>query len=464
MSKKGLAKYSVISRTWQDFFETELYRRLRIHLEDLPAFATISRQRNLIRQIWLKIGISGYTCTRCTKSTKPPVPARADEGRIRLGRDSEGLALEICIYSPGDTQHYFQKNVYIDSEMQHQSARGPAHDLRHGWSHGRQTIIPSLEDVCRLQRPLRPNFRRKLPVVEVVTSLIFRRQTRCRIWPRSMQAMLMSLPRLEHLIYEPWRSISLPYMDDLDTFMLLAHALPPSLKRLTMFEDFNEDYIRFFGRAWLLTHYSDDEDEPEEKFGGFCCPEHVRTPSNIMSMALAHRSIGLERVCGSFSVEAKVFFRQCQPDFTWERLKVLSLTSRLLAHVDADPDICWEIIKMLQSAASAALRMPNLERLEIWCARRWHGVAFRYQVLESLASIGWQGIWELDMSEIVDDWGEVAQLHTGRDLHVEEFRKIDRIDVPSHAGGMSIMGISEDAIHPASRREIDEESNHYYYF
>jgi hypothetical protein len=45
-----------------------------------------------------------------------------------------------------------------------------------------------------------------LPEVHAVTRFLIRRQCRRRFSPRSISLLMDKLPRLESLIYEPWRS------------------------------------------------------------------------------------------------------------------------------------------------------------------------------------------------------------------------------------------------------------------
>lgn len=82
------------------------------------------------------------------------------------------------------------------------------HDPSHGWSNGRllrrhrMTAIEKLLLLRSYKHYLRPI----CPAVQAITSMVFRRTTRCMLAYDFFDAMLQSLPNLYHFNYEIWRT------------------------------------------------------------------------------------------------------------------------------------------------------------------------------------------------------------------------------------------------------------------
>jgi hypothetical protein len=57
----------------------------------------------------------------------------------------------------------------------------------------------------RLCQEVELRLQEKLPKVHVVTSFVIRRQCRRRFAPSTLWLLLEKLPRLECVVYEPWR-------------------------------------------------------------------------------------------------------------------------------------------------------------------------------------------------------------------------------------------------------------------
>jgi hypothetical protein len=75
-------------------------------------------------------------------------------------------------------------------------------------------------------------------------------------------------------------------------------------------------------------------------------------------------------------VDACYFFNSLsEPLQKWPNLKFLALTSLLLSPDESHASIT----DMLQEAAAAAIRMPQLETLEIWNGREKLAAFFRYE-------------------------------------------------------------------------------------
>jgi hypothetical protein len=162
------------------------------------------------------------------------------------------------------------------------------------------------------------------------------------------------MPKFEIGIFCPLELLSCvtpadPALSTLGYRNIIHGALPRRLRSLTIFEDFNAD--------WNKVNYFDESTQIWP-----CIPEYSRTPCPSVGAALTQRSISLERLSASFMIEAKHFYKACEPSWMWNDLRHLALTSRLLTSRTPSTHIC----AMLMAAGAAGLRMPSLERLEIW--------------------------------------------------------------------------------------------------
>ncbi|RFU33343.1 hypothetical protein B7463_g3037, partial [Scytalidium lignicola] len=366
----------------------------------------------------------------------------------------KGLVLEISIYSPSDSQHAFKGDLHLDvnsfaNSEDFESNVPPIHDPYHGWVYGQRLTRPNSTDISQLLKILRPSFHERLPVVEVVKSLVIRRQTRRGLSSVALQQIFENLPNLEYINYEPWREFFRFkfYYQDKGYRDVILTSLPKELKILTIFEDFNEDYniIYHFGqiaRAWRYP------------------PELIRTPCPSVGAALAWRSISLEKLFASYIVDAKDFFKACEPDWVWNNLKSLALTSRLLI-CSTRPST---INNMLVEAGMTALKMPKLQTMEIWNGIKRNAGVFRYQVTTTSTMLGWCGTWDLELDpEVVEIWRKVALLHTRHELCLQANEKLSMCDITSQAAAIRKLKINGEVIHPISLEQIERESKLYFY-
>ncbi|WQF82738.1 hypothetical protein CDEST_07752 [Colletotrichum destructivum] len=165
---------------------------------------------------------------------------------------------------------------------------------------------------------------------------------------------------------------------------LIESHLPQSLKHLSLFQDTNERYIALI-REGFLPH----------GLG----PDSARAASPAVGAALAERSLGLETLSATFIVEARDFFQSCRPDWVWEGLTSLVLTSRVLTSAANREDVT----ELLRIAAAAALSMPRLHTMVLWNGIRGTACKFSYRAESGCASIGWRGTWDLGLEDEVVD-------------------------------------------------------------
>lgn len=213
----------------------------------------------------------------------------------------------------------------------------------------------------------------------------------------------------------------------------LIGSLPRTgLRKLTIFENFNESYPKLY----------------------FRCPA-IRVPEPAVSRKLAHASLHLTSLSASFNIDAGLFFAARQNSWTWENLTSLSLTST--AFTD-DPDT-EGINDMLRDAASAALKMPKLGTIELWNGRRGVAMLFRFQLARDgqSAIITVRGTLELGLEErTTQAWNLVARQH--RCNKVTTQNSLIHADlIRSHGDAIHHLGLLTEVVRPVSLRQILDE-------
>jgi len=153
---------------------------------------------------------------------------------------------------------------------------------------------------------------------------------------------------------------------DADHVSTLEAALPASLTSLMLFEEFSDQVSAVFGA------------QPQR--------DAPRVADPQVSRALAERSVGLERVAAAFVAEAADFFAAVRCEWTWSKLRLLSLTSRLLVP-DPGPGTGPSASDMLCRAARVIKQMPKLQILEIWNGGTRLARLFRFEVAGDKATV-----------------------------------------------------------------------------
>ncbi|KAH7204647.1 heterokaryon incompatibility protein-domain-containing protein [Fusarium oxysporum] len=377
---KSIAPYASVSTEWREFIEKKTFAHLRLHPLCLDHLEQLDdHYRGRIEHLWLNIELNRYTCRSCRKreslTLSYSIAKILNEAITRLFSIlttwREPLTLELNAYCPSDSEHWF-KNSYFGApgedkfECQPHSA-DPIHDPEHGWSRGRVTKAPP-DDALR--RPFGQvselKFRQSLPSVHAVIKFV----------------------RVSDI----------------------GKNLPESVKKVTIFEDFNENFLELFalGRG-LLSNLN---------------PERVRLPYHFLGTVFAARSRQLEHLSVAFIIDARHFFDASQPNWRWPQLQTLTLTARAIAKANAR-----QVNKLLQTAAQVALNMPELQTLTMWHGERREACAFTYR--RKHGSIYWQGTRDVRLeSETLEAWEKVAVKYAGRVLTVD--RNLFMEDITSH--------------------------------
>ncbi|KAH6995137.1 hypothetical protein EDB80DRAFT_586633 [Ilyonectria destructans] len=213
--------------------------------------------------------------------------------------------------------------------------------------------------------------------------------------------------------------------------------LPKRLKRLSVFEDFNENYLALFQVQPSDIPYID--------------PDEVRITTPEVGAAFAARSLKLEQLSVSFIADAQYFFEACQPQWRWNHLQSLTLTSRLMS----PKSFPLQITYMLQNAGKAAFFMPRLEVMTMWNSIKGEACAFTYRKKDGL--ITWRGTWEFKLEHtVLKVWKRAVQEYGRHEFRVET--QLLDCEIRSHGDAIYYLDLPS-VIDPLSMRQIRRENS-----
>lgn len=177
----------------------------------------------------------------------------------------------------------------------------------------------------------------------------------------------------------------------------------------------------------------------------------IRQPNPTVSRVIALASLELEQLSASFIVDAGQFF-QIEPSWEWPKLTTLALTSGLLS-----PDKnSTEVGAMLQAAAEAAKKMPQLETMEIWNGRKGLAALFKYQLChkKQQATILWRGTWTLTIDpSAIRAWEGVAHKYNGWGFDFLQ-ENLDGAIIKSHGDAIRYLMLAAQVTRPISLQQI----------
>jgi hypothetical protein len=213
---------------------------------------------------------------------------------------------------------------------------------------------------------------------------------------------------------------------------MIEGYVPEGLAKLSVFEDYSDEFIAMFRTTSLLEVNS------------------IRIADSRFSAAFARRSLGLEPLSVSFMADARHFFQARRPSWTWHRLQSLILTSRQLTST-ADGGA---ISSLLNDAGTAALQMPKLRTMVLWNGGKGEVCAFTYRRNSEKPSIIWQGTWDADLaSDVIDVWEKVASEYTPRPLRIES-HSLSCGTIKSHGDAIFRLNLPREVIDPLSLWQI----------
>lgn len=254
----NLGSCAAVSREWQVMIEYHNFTRIHLTPERIAKLNEMThRNRNFVRYIWFRVELEEYDCVDCAPEDFEKWELSDGDNNLVVEsieglfyalseweQDGE-LLLEISVYSPSDSKHWFRYLAFEPDDPPNEYALGrgpeptPFHGgFPHGWSDGSEGGInwnykpdkAFLEDPVSLYavdqvfqeimregpfdsepaEPTRPRYVeeqwwQQLPLVPAVTGLLLRQQNRRRWRPTSLAHMFSCFPNLQGIHYEPWR-------------------------------------------------------------------------------------------------------------------------------------------------------------------------------------------------------------------------------------------------------------------
>jgi hypothetical protein len=243
-----LGRLATVSREWQTELERYNFARIKLTPSRLVDFSSmIHRNRALVGYIWFCLELDDYDCTKCAPCREmftdedewvdalsisdtdhcPITTAFQKLFSILSTWDLNGdLILDIGIYSPSDSEHWFKyltfmpdtpsADMLVGGGIEQTILNKVYNDPQHGWVAGFRHSAPSRAAIDQVfhsimdegpfdSEQLELQWWDRLPSVPVVTSLLLRQQNRRRWKPSSLAHMFSRFPRLHGVYYEPWR-------------------------------------------------------------------------------------------------------------------------------------------------------------------------------------------------------------------------------------------------------------------
>ncbi|CRK33205.1 hypothetical protein BN1723_003902 [Verticillium longisporum] len=471
-SGNKLADAASVSREWHSVIEPHNFARINLTPTRISSSGSIlSRKRSLIRYIWFRLELQRYDCTICMGEDDTIwgmndidsafVTQSFEDLFSTLSRwDLDGdLVLDISIYSPSDSDHWFKylefgpdipygrsSPSFRHSEVSTQSLTDLYDDPAHGWRAGRRETALKSQVINRVfdeiecpvpceNEELEKKWWQRLPLVPAITGVYLRQQTRRRWKPTDLTRMFARFPNLNELWYEPWKDEPLMQSFTDKDHETLFGSLHKNLRTMILFENFNQDYE--IPKSWHLEAI------------------RARMGNRALARKLAKTSQDLQVLSASFIVDARHFFLARRESCIWPNLTSLTLTSSLLGPDASSADIDG----MLLNAAAAASNMPKIRTIEIWNGKKGLAMLFRYRTARDGQSVTvtLRGTSEVILRPTVAQaWEAVALRHRHGRLEIES-DSIDGSIIKSHGEAICHLKLSTQVIRPVSLRQIVKE-------
>ncbi|KAK3681470.1 hypothetical protein B0T22DRAFT_523732 [Podospora appendiculata] len=419
--------FASVCREWQAFFEAKHFARLTLFPEDLRVFRDIVQglRRKLVKHVWLRIRLLPYGCVdgECRYPASIATLQYNDEIFTSAMGDlfaalsiwgksetcSEGLALELCVYSDSDSQH-----VFMDHNFGHDPYSEHPHLFKDLSTPTDYTDLFDADEVGEVHARHNPS----------------------HFWRHGRR-------RLERLIYEP-PEIFYSNMRPGRYYQLCCifeQPLPATLKELTIYENAEEEFMPY--ARWLQGVTAN---LPKPVVCNGAGMEVFKNDKATLGEVIAKASRRLEHLSASFMIDAKDFFNPsiCQS---------LAMTSELL-----DPDQSPVLINnLLKKAGATAGRMPKLRTMEIWFGK-WdsHGTIFRYHNDDRLgATITWQSTWRLAIEpDVIRTWTKTVYLNTRHERFNLDFEVMPMDGTSFPASVLRHLKLKDRVLHPVSYRQV----------
>ncbi|KAF4955242.1 hypothetical protein FSARC_11915 [Fusarium sarcochroum] len=404
-SKPRLSNYARVCKGWQSIVEQESFRHLTLHASDIECFERHVRphRRGYVKHILLEI------CIEDCYDRRPLNPGYTDR------KNSTTFTLAVwrlwqVLVTWKDHRLTVELGILSSFERRLASLHNEENYWPKPWSlaqdqGGNLSMIPHIDHLATFNLPptdgmfiIGWNWQRSgllgrapvefnsntllgrdLPKVEVIARLLIRRRYFCNVSPNTLAQIFGSAPYTEVIHVERWCYGMGRRDSEWDEHSEnLVHALSPSLKRFSFFEEYSTPYHQRSGRMVL-----------------------PRSNTRLLN-SLTETGRHLEHISISFAIDAQDFFLpQQQLDFSL--LITLALTSETMTSRSA-----VMVNELLGNAARAVKKMPKLKLLEIWNYKTGETGIFVYEKLDRCSEITWQGTWDFQISqEVKDTWWEV---------------------------------------------------------
>ncbi|KAK4084357.1 uncharacterized protein Triagg1_837 [Trichoderma aggressivum f. europaeum] len=414
------------------------------------------RNRDHVRYIWFCIELERYNCQKCDSFDPRDYQTNKSENKLILEsfqslftalatwEPNGSLTLDISLYSKSDNEHAFKYLTFMPDATGHQvepmSIAGSEEPEKHRWETTALGSIPPVQSLERLFGhvwiPIRDERKcwAQTPKVPAVTRLEMRLQTYRRWDTLTVSQILSHLPNLREFHYEIW----MQWFTELHAIwirsLLALLSATEGLDKLTIFENSNQQYSRYFLRGNSPAH----------------------APTIDLSQKLARVNLGVEVLSASFVVDAAEFFSEFS---TWPNLSHLTLTSQLLA-----PTTCpTKIMDLLQAAASAACRMLKLKMMELWYGREGLAALFKYEFIPGhlrQSVVTWRATWCMSIQpRVLEAWEGVVRNGGGYPGGVDVVYETVNDHITSHADAIVSLKLSETVLRPISLQQIKREQN-----
>lgn len=464
---------AAVCSEWKAFLEPRNLYRLELQVPQLEKLGHMTtRTAGFVRQIRLNIELPRYTCRSCqwpeswSRQSQHSSIFRAAIQKLftvlSTWKPTDSLVLELNTFSPSDSEHWFKNycfgsDAHTDEEyeqQQQQEAPSRWHDPKHGWIDGRQVESPSAIAMSRLFAPICLRSLESIPEVHAVTRLVIRRECRRQIIPPVLRLLLQKLPRLQNMVYEPWRACRLNLKIACDEGMLryqlfdrrtnhlfvefasvIQDALPSHVETLSIFEDPNSELVSAMHRDPLFQQVIDDN----------------MTAGAELVRALVLRSCDLKHLSISFMIDARQFLGSLRSTHCCYKLRSLTLTASILKRESQRR----QITSFLSDASAFPQEMKQLERLILWNSKRGEACAVIYQRDRSSqqATLTRRGTWPFKLDyDVEESWKKAAP-----DLILRIENELLQAVVEQTGDAIYHLRLAGEVIDPISARQLRQE-------
>ncbi|OBR10808.1 F-box domain-containing protein [Colletotrichum higginsianum IMI 349063] len=382
-----------VSWEWQAFFEPQNFQDLKLQfpgfdIDDLNSIV-YGYRRNLVKKISLHVRTEEYDTTN-----KFDEPETKDTIKANNKLFSQALKKMFCSLS---TWVHDSSTGGIGFKL---SASSPS-DVDHPWKHRLEPTqydrsrIHSLNSKRRLLGNLLDLSSGSLKLAQVPIIRCFSVNQHCyRSLSRAALAkILSSLCCLQSINYEPWHAIGRTGHFPRDEAIIML------LERVSEYATVKSVHL------W-------EAQSPMHRN-----PRFLRSVNDGLILAAVNASYNLRYFTLCHAIDAKDFFQNVSRDVSgepaeassglrgWPALSHLALTTHI-GDLTSSPTT---LKRLLLEASQAAMRMPQLEVMEIWAPGAGEGFIFRYEVRKDLALLTVVASWQLALSkEVVKSWKIVA--------------------------------------------------------